>query len=170
MNAQNKAPVQRVLPSIRAGTTVRRSPMPAIEPPTGTRALAVTAAGAATLMLLTGCGVIRDLQGTREHPEPEPASEETEDPRAEAETDFPYTRQGPVFQDTGQDSTLRFAITNMERTDDYIVMHYESTYVDHFEGINHNLGLSPTIVDPISGQDRKSTRLNSSHVATSYAV
>ena len=33
--------------------------MPAIEPPTGTRALAVTAAGAATLMILTGCGVIR---------------------------------------------------------------------------------------------------------------
>ncbi len=126
--------------------------MPAIEPPMGTRALAVTAAGAAMLMILTGCGVIRDLQGTREHPEPEPVSEETEDPRAEAETDFPYTRQGPVFQDTGQDSTLRFSITNMERTDDYIVMHYESTYVDHFEGINHNLGLSPTIVDPISGQ------------------
>lgn len=126
--------------------------MPPIEPRTGTRALAVTAAGAAALMILTGCGVIRDLQGTRERPEPEPVTEATEDPRAEVEADFPYTREGPIFQDTGQDSTMRFAITNLERTDDYIVMHYESTYVDHFEGINYNLGLSPTIVDPVSGQ------------------
>lgn len=126
--------------------------MPPIESRTGARALVVTAAGAAALMALTGCGVIRDLQGTREEPEPEPVAEETEDPRAEVEAEFPYTREGPIFQDTGQDSTMRFAITNLERTDDYIVMHYESTYVDHFEGINYNLGLSPRIVDPVSGE------------------
>ena len=46
--------------------------------------------------------------------------------------EFPYVKEGVIFQDTGQDATMRFAITGLERTDDYTVLHYETTYPDEF--------------------------------------
>ena len=101
------------------------------------RALAATAVATASVLALSGCGIVRDITGTREEP---------------AEVAFPYTREGQIFQDTGQDSTLRFSVTGLERTDEYTVLYYENTYVDHFQGIVTNLAMPNTLVDPVSGQ------------------
>jgi outer membrane protein OmpA-like peptidoglycan-associated protein len=122
------------------------------------RALAVTAAMTAAVLALSSCGVVRDLTGTRgaasEPPaSPSPSAEAAEDPRAEeVEAAFPYTREGQIFQDTGQDATLRFSITGLERTDDHTVLYYENTYTDHFEGTNRNLTMPRTLIDPVSGR------------------
>ena len=116
-----------------------------------TRVLTATALTAAVALALTGCGVVRDL---RSGDEPEPLTEviEPEEESPEVDPDFPYTREGTIFQDTGQDSTLRFSITGLERTDEYTVLHYEETYVDHFQGIVSNLAMPATLVDPVSGR------------------
>ena len=66
--------------------------------------------------------------------------------------EFPYVKEGVIFQDTGQDATMRFAITGLERTDDYTVLHYEITYPDEFEGANRNLSMTYTLVDPMTGR------------------
>lgn len=125
---------------------------------TVSRALVASAAMTASVIALSGCGIVRDITGTREeYPFVEEVAEETVheegDPREEpAEVDFPYTREGQIFQDTGQDATLRFSVTGLERTDEYTVLYYENTYVDHFEGIVTNLSMPNTLVDPVSGQ------------------
>ncbi|MEU1898019.1 OmpA family protein [Nocardiopsis dassonvillei] len=128
------------------------------------RTLAASAAVIASVLALSGCGLVRDLTGTREEPtrneetpgDEEPgnaAGPEAADPRqGPVEVAFPYTREGPVFQDTGQDATLRFAITGLERTDEYTVLYLENTYVDRFEGVNRNLSMPNTLVDPVSGR------------------
>lgn len=117
------------------------------------RALAATAVATASVLALSGCGIVRDITGTREEIPAAEESEEEADPREEpAEVAFPYTREGQIFQDTGQDSTLRFSITGLERTDEYTVLYYENTYVDHFQGIVTNLAMPNTLVDPVSGQ------------------
>ena len=70
----------------------------------------------------------------------------------EVREEFPYVREGRIFQDTGQDAQMRFAITGLERTDDYTVMHYEVTYLDDFSGPNRNLSMAHTLVDPLTGR------------------
>ncbi|MDT0328040.1 OmpA family protein [Nocardiopsis lambiniae] len=123
---------------------------PAIAP---ARAVAVCASVTASALLLTGCGIVLDLTGGRETPVVEEPTEEEVDPRPEpADLAFPYTREGQIFQDNGQDSTLRFAITGLERTDEYTVLYYENTYVDHFQGIVTNLSMPNTLIDPVSGR------------------
>lgn len=127
------------------------------QPVAAGRALAVAAVATATALALSSCGVIRDLRadgdpGNPGAEETEPAEPVEEDPRAEVEAEFPYTREGAIFQDTGQDSTLRFSVTGLERTDEYTVIHYEETYVDHFQGIVSNLSMPNTLIDPVSGR------------------
>ncbi|MDE3723049.1 OmpA family protein [Nocardiopsis sp. N85] len=123
---------------------------PAIAP---ARAVAVCASVTASALLLTGCGIVLDLTGGRETPVVEEPTEEEVDPRPEpTDLAFPYTREGQIFQDNGQDSTLRFAITGLERTDEYTVLYYENTYVDHFQGIVTNLSMPNTLIDPVSGR------------------
>ena len=125
---------------------------------TAARVLAVTAAMSAAVLALSGCGVVRDLTGARgadpgPPASPAPSSEVSGEPRAEpVEVAFPYTRGGRIFQDTGQDATLRFAITGLERTADHTVLYYENTYTDHFEGTNRNLTMPRTLIDPVSGR------------------
>lgn len=68
------------------------------------------------------------------------------------EEDFPYTREGRIFQDTGQDDLMSFSVTGLERTEDYTVMYYEVTYPDGFEGANRNLSMPHTLVDPVTGR------------------
>ncbi|SIO85774.1 OmpA family protein [Nocardiopsis sp. JB363] len=125
----------------------------------GARFLATTALVAIAALALSSCGIVRDIQG--EDPEQaEPTTEEQaaeeqsgeEDPRPEVEADFPYTREGRIFQESGQDSTLRFAITGLERTDEYTVLYYDNTFVDHFQGIDSSLSMPNTLIDPVSGQ------------------
>lgn len=70
----------------------------------------------------------------------------------EVREEFPYVREGRIFQDTGQDAEMRFAVTGLERTDDYTVMHYEVTYLDDFAGPNRNLSMAHTLVDPLTGR------------------
>ncbi|GAA1118575.1 OmpA family protein [Nocardiopsis metallicus] len=116
------------------------------------RALAVTAVVTAAALALSSCGIVRDLQAD-DNPGPDTIDvDPEEDPRPEVEAEFPYTREGTIFQDTGQDSTLRFAINGLERTDEYTVIHYEETYVDHFRGIVSNLSMPNTLIDPVSGR------------------
>lgn len=116
------------------------------------RVLAVTAVVTAAALALSSCGIVRDLQAD-DHPGPDTIDvDPEEDPRPEVEAEFPYTREGTIFQDTGQDSTLRFAINGLERTDEYTVIHYEETYVDHFRGIVSNLSMPNTLIDPVSGR------------------
>ncbi|QVQ50529.1 OmpA family protein [Spiractinospora alimapuensis] len=93
--------------------------------------LALLASGS---LLLAGCSVGGD-------DEPPPVEE-----------DYPYVREGRIFQDTGNDDEMRFAITGMERTADYTVMYYEVNYPDGFEGANRNLSMPHTLVDPLSGR------------------
>ncbi|TQN32620.1 outer membrane protein OmpA-like peptidoglycan-associated protein [Haloactinospora alba] len=85
-------------------------------------------------LLLSGCSLF-DSEG------PPPVEE-----------DFPYTREGHIFQDTGNDEKLRFSVTALERTPDYTVMHYEVSYPDGFEGSNRNLSMANTLVDPMTGK------------------
>ncbi|MFC4563959.1 OmpA family protein [Nocardiopsis mangrovi] len=66
--------------------------------------------------------------------------------------EFPYTKEGRIFQDTGEDETMRFSITGLERTDDHTVMYYEIDYPDGFAGANRNLSMAHTLVDPITGR------------------
>ncbi|WP_046470094.1 OmpA family protein [Allosalinactinospora lopnorensis] len=86
-------------------------------------------------LLLSGCSLFGDGD------DPPPVEEE-----------FPYTREGRIFQDTGQDEVLRFSITGLERTPDHTVMYYEVDYPDGFEGSNRNLSMPHTLVDPMTGQ------------------
>ncbi|MFB8765467.1 OmpA family protein [Nocardiopsis alba] len=128
--------------------------MPPIHPPASGRLLAAGALATTAVLVLSSCGIVRDLRG--EDPQDvEAAAEEEpieEDPRPEVEAAFPYTREGQIFQDNNQDSTLRFSITGLERTDEYTVLYYENTYVDHFEGVVRNLAMPNTLIDPVSGQ------------------
>lgn len=94
--------------------------------------LALLASGS---ILLAGCDLFEDGD------EPPPVEE-----------DFPYTREGRIFQDTGHDHEMRFSVTGLERTEDHTVMHYEVTYPDGFEGANRNLSMPHTLVDPITGR------------------
>ena len=130
--------------------------MPVRQPVAAGRALAVAAVATAAALALSSCGVIRDLrvEDDPERPSVEESGEpgETGEPRPEAEAEFPYTREGAIFQDNGQDSTLRFSVTGLERTDEYTVLHYEETYVDHFQGIVSNLSMPHTLIDPVSGR------------------
>ncbi|WP_232832140.1 OmpA family protein [Nocardiopsis sp. FIRDI 009] len=125
------------------------------------RALGAAATVAAAALALSSCGFVPDLSdltagGSTEPPEPStgPSQEpESPEPTPEpVEADFPYTREGQIFQDTGQDSTLRFSITGLERTDEYTVLYTERTYVDHFRGLNSSLAMPDTLVDPVSGR------------------
>ncbi|MCY9786326.1 OmpA family protein [Nocardiopsis sp. EMB25] len=125
------------------------------------RPLTATALVVATALALSGCGVVPDITNltggsSPEPPEPSPGpSQEPEPPEPTpepVEVDFPYTREGQIFQDTGQDSTLRFSVTGLERTDEYTVLYTESTYIDHFRGRNSNLAMPDTLVDPVSGR------------------
>ncbi|MFL1426431.1 MULTISPECIES: OmpA family protein [unclassified Nocardiopsis] len=70
----------------------------------------------------------------------------------EVREEFPYVREGRIFQDTGQDTEMRFAVTGLERTDEYTVMYYEITYLDDFDGPNRNLSMAHTLVDPLTGR------------------
>lgn len=120
--------------------------------PRAARGLAVTAAVLAATTALTSCGVVRDLRGEREAPDTENVAETVDEPRdEEVEADFPYTREGPIFLDTGQDVETTFSITGLERTDDHMVLHYESTIRGPLTGSNTVLGLPPILVDPVSG-------------------
>lgn len=66
--------------------------------------------------------------------------------------EFPYVKEGRIFQDTGQDAVMRFAITGLERTPEYTVMYYEVGYPDGFTGSNRNLSMAHTLVDPVTGR------------------
>ncbi|WDZ91236.1 OmpA family protein [Nocardiopsis sp. HUAS JQ3] len=70
----------------------------------------------------------------------------------EVREEFPYVREGRIFQDTGRDNEMRFAVTGLERTDDYTVMYYEVTYLDEFTGPNRNMSMAHTLVDPLTGR------------------
>lgn len=70
----------------------------------------------------------------------------------EVTEEFPYTKEGVIFQDTGADETMRLSVTGLERTDDYTVMYYEVEYPDGFSGANRNLSMAHTLVDPVSGK------------------
>lgn len=128
------------------------------QPVAAGRALAVTAVATAAALALSSCGVVRDLRadGDPDHRESQETEEaepvQAEDPRPEIEAEFPYTREGTVFQDTGQDSALRFSVTGLERTDEYTVLYFDNTYLDVFEGTNRNLSMPHTLIDPVSGQ------------------
>ncbi|TDQ50735.1 OmpA family protein [Actinorugispora endophytica] len=90
-------------------------------------------------LLLSGCGVVDDLFGDGAGPPP-------------VREEFPYVREGRIFQDTGRDEVMRFAITGLERTPDHTVMYYEVGYPDGFTGSNRNLSMAHTLVDPITGR------------------
>ncbi|WP_017596680.1 OmpA family protein [Nocardiopsis potens] len=100
------------------------------------RALSATALLASGALLLSGCST-----GWFGGGGPPEVTEE-----------FPYTKEGVIFQDTGQDDEMRFSITGLERTDDHTVMYYEIEYPDGFEGANRNLSMAHTLVDPVSGR------------------
>ncbi|MEV2279050.1 OmpA family protein [Nocardiopsis sp. NPDC049922] len=70
----------------------------------------------------------------------------------EVREEFPYVREGRIFQDTGQDNEMTFSVTGLERTDDYTVMYYEVTYSDEFSGPNRNLSMAHTLIDPLTGR------------------
>lgn len=70
----------------------------------------------------------------------------------EVKEEFPYVREGRIFQDTGQDAQMRFAVTGLERTDEYTVMYYEVTYLDDITGPNRNMSMAHTLVDPLTGR------------------
>ncbi|MDA8371165.1 MAG: OmpA family protein [Nocardiopsaceae bacterium] len=97
----------------------------------------VTALLVSGSLLLSGCSTIEDWWG---------------DGPPTVEEEFPYTKEGRIFQDTGQDATMRFSITGLERTPDYTVMYYEVTYLDEFTGSNRNLSMAHTLIDPITGR------------------
>jgi OmpA-OmpF porin, OOP family len=100
-----------------------------------TRFLALLTSGG--VLLATGCTLFDSSDGD----EPPPVEEE-----------FPYVREGRIFQDTGHDDEMRFAITGLERTEDYTVLHYEVNYPEGFEGANRNLSMPHTLVDPVTGR------------------
>lgn len=97
-------------------------------------------------LLLTGCSVTDDLSGWWS----ETFGDASGPP--EVREEFPYVREGRIFQDTGQDTEMRFAVTGLERTDEYTVMRYEVTYLDDFSGPNRNLSMAHTLVDPLTGR------------------
>ncbi|MDS1271436.1 OmpA family protein [Lipingzhangella sp. LS1_29] len=99
-----------------------------------TRPIAATALLTMGSLLLGGCTLFED-DG------PPPVEEE-----------FPYTREGRIFQDTGNDEVMRFSITALERTPEHTVLHYEVDYPDGFVGANRNLAMPNTLVDPITGR------------------
>lgn len=103
--------------------------------------LAMVALMVSVSLLLSGCTTVSDWWSDTFGDGPPTVREE-----------FPYERQGRIFQDTGQDVDTTFAITALERTDDYTVMHYEVTYDDDFTGANRNLSMAHTLVDPLSGR------------------
>lgn len=103
--------------------------------------LAMVALMVSGSLLLSGCTAVSDWWSDTFGDGPPTVREE-----------FPYERQGRIFQDTGQDVETTFAITALERTDDYTVMHYEVTYDDDFTGANRNLSMAHTLVDPLSGR------------------
>ncbi|RNL82170.1 OmpA family protein [Halostreptopolyspora alba] len=98
-----------------------------------TKLTPATALLAASGLLLSGCSLF-------------------DDGPPEVTEEFPYTREGRIFQDTGNDEEMRFSITALERTPDHTVMHYEIDYPDGFEGANRNLSMPHTLVDPMTGQ------------------
>lgn len=103
--------------------------------------LAVVALMVSGSLLLTGCTAVSDWW-----------SDTFGDGPPTVREDFPYIREGRIFQDSGQDVETTFAVTSLERTDDYTVMRYEVTYDDDFAGANRNLSMAHTLVDPMSGR------------------
>ncbi|GAA3761917.1 outer membrane protein OmpA-like peptidoglycan-associated protein [Spinactinospora alkalitolerans] len=109
-----------------------------------TTPISVIALLASGSLLLSGCGITDDPG-----PWAQWFGEEGPPP---VEEEFPYTKEGRIFQDTGQDATMRFSITGLERTPDHTVMYYEVEYLDEFAGSNRNLSMAHTLVDPITGR------------------
>ncbi|ASU81936.1 OmpA family protein [Nocardiopsis gilva YIM 90087] len=103
------------------------------------RAVALLAAGS---VLLGGCSITGDVSSWFGDGSGPPKVEE----------DFPYTKEGRIFQDTGQDARMRFSINGLERTPDYTVMYYDVEYIDDIRGGNRNLAMPDTLVDPITGR------------------
>ncbi|WP_141925803.1 OmpA family protein [Haloactinospora alba] len=100
-------------------------------------------------LLLSGCGLVQDLEKPGEDGEsPSPESPEPEP----VEEDFPYTKTGRVFLDTGQDTELELSITGLERTPEHTVLHYEASYKDQLRGSNTRMSTPPTLVDPVNGR------------------
>ncbi|WP_017572928.1 OmpA family protein [Nocardiopsis halotolerans] len=97
-------------------------------------------------LLLSGCTVTADISDWWS----ETFGDASGPP--EVTEEFPYVREGRIFQDTGRDNEMRFAITGLERTDEYTVMYYEVTYLDEFSGANRNLSMAHTLVDPLTGR------------------
>ncbi len=127
--------------------------MPHTTPGPGARALALASAATATTLALTGCGLFPgsdegDDPGAQESPPQEAAAG---DPRAEpGETNFPYVREGLIAHSEGEGTERRFAVTGLERTDEYIVMYYERTYLNEVNVADSSL--PPLLIDPVTGR------------------
>lgn len=63
-------------------------------------------------------------------PEQAAAADSETDP---LEPDFPYTREGTVFLNTGQSGSETFTVTGIERTDEYTVLHYERVEAERLD-------------------------------------
>ncbi|MFC7330428.1 OmpA family protein [Marinactinospora rubrisoli] len=96
-------------------------------------------------LLLSGCTIVDDFTSWA-------GGFGSESGPPDIREEFPYTKEGRIFQDTGQDATMRFSITGLERTPDYTVMYYEVGYPDGFTGSNRNLSMAHTLVDPVTGR------------------
>ncbi|PSK99507.1 outer membrane protein OmpA-like peptidoglycan-associated protein [Murinocardiopsis flavida] len=105
-------------------------------------------------LVLSGCGAVgelrdRILDGTRTDPTGRPT-----EPSAmpTVEEDFPYTKQGRLFLDTGDDTQTEMSITALERTDDHTVLYVDHTYLDDVSGSVQRMSTPPTLIDPVSGR------------------
>lgn len=105
-------------------------------------------------LALSGCGVVDDLrerlQGGAQDPSPKPSPEASPIPKVREE--FPYTKQGRLFLDTGDDTQTELSITGLERTDDYTVLYVDHTYLDDVSGRVERMATPPTLIDPLSGR------------------
>src|SRR5438034_2382363 len=82
---------------------------------------------------------------------------------------FPYTT---LFRSSGKTPTavhLSFALAHLGHSVLFVDADPQATASLHFLGVGYKTH-QPTLYNAITGTDRKSTRLNSSHTVISYAV
>ena len=123
-----------------------------------TRLTGAVGAAVALSLLLSSCGIIRDLTGGESEADPETTTEEEVAAEEVSYPELPFVRQARMSVEDGNDVQFELTINSLENNGEYLMLEVEHNFLEPLPGTVTGRNAPVRLVDPISGEVMRGLR------------
>jgi outer membrane protein OmpA-like peptidoglycan-associated protein len=123
-----------------------------------TRLTGAVGAAVALSLLLSSCGIVRDLTGGQSGADPEASGEESAAAEEVSYPELPFVRQARMSVEDGNDVQFEVTINSLEHNGEYLMLEIQHNFLEPLPGVVTASNPPVRLVDPISGEVMRGLR------------